>query len=250
MRIAFLLTEQPGLPSPDAVLAAHRKLAPRDPALSVLSATDEALELESAAGERFHVGAMPGPVPEGEADAMAPFSVSAMGTDWSPEPHVAHLVVVHQPQDGAEALSGLVHFTRVLAALSDAAPCVGLYLGDARATHEPAFFRELSTEELPVALWTGVSVATPDAQHVSLLSLGMRALNLPNLQLLAPRRESDAALAFFFDLLTYVVRRGEALPEGDTVGRTPDEKIVVRYDPSPIVDGDQVMLVELPASRP
>jgi hypothetical protein len=64
--------------------------------------------------------------------------------------------------------------------------------------------------------------------------------------LVAPKSAGKDALATFFDLLAYLAERGEPLPEGDTVGRSADERLPVRYVPSPIDPGKTVWRVELP----
>ncbi len=56
-------------------------------------------------------------------------------------------------------------------------------------------------------------------------------------------------MLFAFDVLGYVVARGEAIPEGQTVGRTAREKLPVTYLPSPINPAVRVMRVELPRAR-
>lgn len=96
-----------------------------------------------------------------------------------------------------------------------------------------------------IMLWTGVSIAHEADGRLSMLSTGMAQLNLPDLLLVAPASESDAALEVFFDLLGYVADLGTPLPEGDTVGRTADERLPVRYVPSPIDPGTRVWRVEL-----
>ena len=48
----------------------------------------------------------------------------------------------------------------------------------------------------------------------------------------------------FFDLLAYMVTRGKALPDGDTVGRAANERLPVRYVPSPVNPGEKVWRVE------
>ena len=48
-----------------------------------------------------------------------------------------------------------------------------------------------------------------------------------------------------YDLLAYVVSRGRPLADGDTVGRTADEKLPVHYVPSPVDPKVKVWRVEL-----
>jgi hypothetical protein len=95
-------------------------------------------------------------------------------------------------------------------------------------------------------LWTGISIAREPDGRLSMLSLGMRQLDLPDLLLVVAEPSEDTALETFFDLLSYVASRGEPLPEGDTVGRTADEKLPVHYVESPIDSGERVWRVEVP----
>jgi hypothetical protein len=48
-----------------------------------------------------------------------------------------------------------------------------------------------------------------------------------------------------FDLLGYVASIGKPLPDGDTVGRTADERLPVSYVPSPLDSSKKVWRVEL-----
>jgi hypothetical protein len=97
-----------------------------------------------------------------------------------------------------------------------------------------------------ILLWSGVSVARESDGRLSLLSLGMKQLNLPNLLLVSGKSSASIALQTMFDLLAYVAERGAAIPAGDTVGRTADEKLPVRYVQSPIEPAAKVWRVELP----
>lgn len=71
----------------------------------------------------------------------------------------------------------------------------------------------------------------------------MKQLELPDLWLIAPK-ESEP-LEWFFNLLSYVASEGKAIPDGDTIGRTADEKIPVRYVPSPIDATTRVARIEI-----
>lgn len=94
-------------------------------------------------------------------------------------------------------------------------------------------------------IWTGVSIVRDGESRVSLLSLGMKQLNLPDLLLTAPRGNLQSVVATFFDLLAYVAGRGKPLPEGDTVGRSEGERLPVHYVQSPTQPSEQVWRVDL-----
>jgi hypothetical protein len=135
-----------------------------------------------------------------------------------------------------------------LAAITQASHAVGVYWGSAGATHNAEFFTSTArrTGIMPrITLWTGLSVVGEQDGRMSILSHGMKQLNLPDLLLVAPKSAGNNALEVFFDLLAYVAERGEQLPEGDTVGRTADEKLPVHYVSSPVDPTKKVWRVEL-----
>ncbi len=241
MRLAFVLTERPGLPSAGAVAQAARAyeglegLSPRD-------ADKDALVVSLGTGEAL-VSAMPAPVPKGEADAVVRHSLSSL-RGWTLPPHAGHLVVASLGTED-RSLAALTRFTRLVAAVSGAANGVGVYWGAGPVTHEPEFFSALATDELPVVLWVGASLAPAAGGRVEVLSRGLKQFKLPELLLTAPAPSNDA-VGFFYDLLGYVVRRGAVPRPGETVGRTAEEKLEVRLAASPVPGEAKVWAVELP----
>jgi hypothetical protein len=172
-----------------------------------------------------------------------------MGTGWKLPAHKAHLIVALSDASGGRKIDVLSRFTSLLAAVAQSSPAVGIYWGDARATHDPKFFVKLAAKPDPLSrllLWTGVSMAREKDGRLSLLSLGMEQLGLPDLLLVAPKEDGNAAMAAFFDFLEVIAREGKPLPEGDTIGRSAEERLRVHYVPSPIDTGKKVWRVELP----
>lgn len=254
MDLAFVLLSKPGLPSgedvvrafaPFAVDGQRLRLGPSGPK----AAGNEMLELDGGQCGTVFVAAVPVPVPDREADEAVQFSISAMGTGWKLAPHAAHLLVTAAGTDSSSRVTTLSCFTSILAAVTKASRGIGVYWGNAQATHDPAFFVSVAQErglQPRLMLWTGVSVAREADGRLSLLSLGMQQLNLPDLLLVAPKSMSGTdALATLFDLLGYLVDRGKPLPDGDTVGRSAEERLPVRYVPSPVDATKQVWRVEI-----
>jgi hypothetical protein len=253
MNLAFVLLAEPKLPKGEAVeraFAAYaldgQKLRARPSAAKKPGAADT-LEFDTGGGAYAVVALMPVAVPNHEADEAVRYSVSAFGGRWKLPAHKAHLVVTARGTGGArESLSA---FTSLVAAVAEASSAVGVYCGNAGATHDPKFFRETARDRdasSRLVLWTGVSIARGEDGRLSLLSLGMKQLALPDLLLVVPGSKANEALPMLFDLLGDALSRGEALPEGDTVGRTASEKLPVHYVPSPVDPKVKVWRVELP----
>jgi len=251
MNLAFVLLSASALPKGEDVERAFASYAANGQTLRLGRSKakkpgGETLEFDTAGGGYAIVALMPAPVPNNEADEAVRYSVSALGGRWKLPLHKAHLVVV--AQGGGSPLERLGAFTSILAAVVEASSTVGVYCGNAGATHDPRFFRELAREHdarsrLP--LWSGVSIAREADGRLSLLSLGMKQLELPDLLLVAPSGKADEALPMLYDLLAYVISRGRPLADGDTVGRTAAEKLPVHYVPSPVDPKVKVWRVEL-----
>lgn len=227
----------------------HRRIAPREPELTASEAADETLSLECAArGDQVIAVVAPGAVPNREADEAARFSVSALGTGWTLGPHRSHIIVTSRVEESCGHVERLTRHSRAVAAIAEATSAVAVYDGQAGATHDACFYVEVFEaidDQLALMIWTGISVASEEGRRVSLLTLGMQQLGLPNLLLSAPKRKMGEALGFAFDLLAYQVKRGGPIPEGETVGRSASEKLKVRYVASPIRAGERVARVEL-----
>jgi len=255
INLAFVLLPKPRLPKAEEIARAFdhfattkgQSLLPKGPQASERKDI-EVLEFELRPGGSAFVALMPMPVPNGEAEDAARFSVSAVGTGWKLPKHSAHAIVTLRDVNTASLVDTLSLFTSLLAAVTETSEAVGVYWGEAGATHDPRFF--LSTAEdhdvsSRIMLWTGVSVAHEKDGRLSLLSTGMKQLNLPDLLLIAPRSAGNAALGAFFDFLSYGVEFGKPLPEGDTIGRTADERLPIHYVQSPMDPKVKVWRVEL-----
>jgi len=246
--IAYVLTAGIATADPAAIMDSHSRLVPGAPPLTIDTGDPRAMQISAGGDLVFLLAAMPAPVPNGEADAAAQFSVSAFGTGWKLPAHGGHFILAYRGDSTLRRDHALTVFTTVAAAVAEACQAVGIYWGPAGATHEPEFFREIAaqaTVQPPVMLWTGVSLARGGGK-VSLLSRGLpEQLGLPDLLIEASGKQGNEALGFFFDLLGYVVRRNAPFAEGETVGRTATEKLPVRYVASPAGGEAKVMRVEL-----
>lgn len=254
MNLAFVLLPEAQLPKPEEIVQAFPDFAMKGQTLhfkgSLLNEETKlsVLEFELRPGGIAFIALMPTAIPTGEAEDAVRFSVSAIGTGWKLSTHKAHLVVSLRGNDSESLFDSLSLFTSLLGAVTKTSRAVGVYWGGAGATHDPKFLISIAQDrdfDSRIMLWTGVSVVREADGRLSLLSLGMKQLNLPDLLLINPKSAGNAALGTLFDLLGYVSKLGKPLPEGDTVGRTADERLPIHYVPSPIDPSKKVWRVEI-----
>lgn len=255
INLAFILLSEPCLPEVEAISRAFQQFAGPGEALEAETDGSEPdlgqpiISLRLNTGEQSFVVLMPMAIPNGEADFGVRFSLSSFRDNWELPPHHAHLVVTFCAEADTPPVVAVSRFTSLLAAVTKVSPAVGVYWRRAGATHDSEFFTSVASEPgiTPrILLWSGVSMAREEDGRISFLSLGMEQLGLPDLLLVAGESSANAALEMLYDLLAYVAERGEPLPEGDTVGRTRDQRLPVHYVESPIDPKKTVWRVELP----
>lgn len=251
MHLSFVLLPTSARADAPAIAAAYARMFPGAPPVTTpapgSSADGDVVELCRADAGAAFVASMEAAIPNREADEALRFNVGSL-TRQPPvlPPHGAHFIVTSLVPDGGASSASLALHTRLVAAIVDAHRAIGVYEGTARATHAAAFYVDVATTmELPVMLWTGVSVAWPDTRTTELLSLGLEQLGIPNFLIAAPNGRANEALPFLFDLVAYVLDRGAAIADGETVGRSAQEKLTVRYVASPIDPGGRVARIEL-----
>lgn len=254
--LAFVLLASERLPAEQALLTSFSKYSKEKHRLSInkegdASASEDekknvmALRIEGV-GSGF-IGLMPRPVPNGEAEASFKFSVSSFSEENKLSDHSFHLIVTLGIAEGCKPLDSLMAFTSLLAAITEATESVGVYWGNAGATHTRDFFLSVASEHeiTPrILLWNGISRAGEKGKKMSFLSYGMNQLGLPDLYLVCNASEGGTYIGRFFDLLAYIADRGEAIPAGDTIGATEDERILVEYVKSPADNKKAVLKIK------
>jgi hypothetical protein len=251
--LAFVLLETPAMPAGERVVAAFREIAPAAESPVAVEPGSDASSLQLAVGRggSLLVSLMPIPVPGREAEEAFAFSYSAgLDADGELAPHRAHLVVYFKDEPGRSRYEGLTRFTYLLAALVEASRATAVYWGDAGATHEARFFVERARKrdpDLMLPLWSGVELVQEGPDRASALSLGMRRqLGVMELRITAPQRNLGDHVLRMYDLLAYAARRGSAVADGETIGRSATERLKVRHERSPADPEQKVWRVDFP----
>jgi hypothetical protein len=252
--LAFVLLPFDEFPASDAIIAAFDTYAQGHHQIRIAddenkdSASHEVLMIHVEGIGNAFILLVPKPIPHGEAEAAFDLSVSSITEKGGLQPHRAHLVVTLMPSEETDAIEDMMAFTSLLAAVTDAAQGVGVYWGNARATHTREFFLTMASEHdisPRILLWNGVSRSAEGGGKMSFLSHGMNQLALPDLYLICDARAAGEAMGRMFDLLAYIASRREAIPAGDTIGATAEEKIRVHYVKSPADPKQIVWKVEM-----
>ena len=227
------------LPKPETLLPVLRRFAPgwgfwAKPPEDKKQAK-EIIEFGFDGGAVF-VMVAPLAVPDGEADRVFKYSLSSWSNKYTQPKHKAHLVVTMSLEGDMQLIEAQRLFTRAVAGVVEASEAVGVYWGMGNVSHPAKFFLDVvgDREDMWITLWTGISRARDNPLRMSLLSLGMAQFGLMDLLVTGPFDMGQDLLMSMFQALQYSLNRGQDIPEGDTIGGSSDDRLVVKYEQSPI----------------
>lgn len=239
MHLTFVLLPEPTPLDGQRISRAYAELFDGDPLAVELG---EVLTLRARNGEALAMLAE-GAIPAEEVAGAAQHAAYP-GAEIE---HVAHVIVTSPTTpDDAPPTQTLLQHARIVAAVAVAHGARAVYDGEAPATLPVDIYAEFVQDELPISLWSGLSVAKEEDGRASLLTLGLGRFGVPNLMVGTSADGLDEAFDFLWNIASYVVRRGEAIADGETLGRTAEEKLTVSHIPSPIDDEATVMRIDLP----
>jgi hypothetical protein len=243
-----LLAEQRKL-DPGAISECHKNLF-HAAALTIETTPDsDFTKLRTDASATTYVAVMPAPVPNGEAESHCRYSLESVFRGPEIKGHTAHILVITRTESPTSVDSLKIHL-RNTAAVAKAHEAVAVYDAASCATHTADFYlEEIQRAELPVAIISGISVANEDNDRLSVLTLGLRQLGLRELLVEVSRTNWDDGIDFIMNLASYVIGRGQQIPDGDTVGYSDTQRLRVTYRTSPLEQTEQVAFLALPPGR-
>jgi len=185
--------------------------------------------------DRAAVALMPAPIPWSNLEGPCATAW------WWPEAtdkmkvHNSHILVALVGKTGnlVHQHITLTHLTAVVASHTDA---VGIYWGSGTLVHEPNDFIEqaqnLSSNDLPLHLWIDFRIEQNDDGSYRLFTTGMKALGQMEIEIPHSTREPKEIMNFAYSTANYMITSNPRIDDGETVGRSPTEKIKAVHAPS------------------
>jgi len=148
---------------------------------------------------------------------------------------------------------------RLTAAVTEAVPAIGVLWEPADAAWPADEFRaevDRAGEDIPVRMLVSVKVGRdecPGDDGVPTLyglTWGLAAFNLMEIELRCFDGEPLEMVGFLLDMASYLIKHGDVVDDGHTVGHDGDhKKFMVRHEPSTIAPGRMVHRLYLASTR-
>lgn len=149
--------------------------------------------------------------------------------------HASHILValVGNQGDLIQRSINLTYLTAAVAAHVDAA---GVFWGGGTLVHDPLDFveqaKQLSPNYLPWHLWIDFRLEQNDEGSIRLFTTGMKTFNQKEIEIPHSTQLPADIFSFANAIADYVLTSEKTIEDGETVGRSEDEKVRVSYAPS------------------
>jgi hypothetical protein len=126
--------------------------------------------------------------------------------------------------------------TRLACAVLRETDAVGVYWGDGTLVHEPKFFLEAAKsagpKDIPAIIWIDVRVEPNSDGTSRCFTTGMAPLGFLEIEVERSSLPPEELFGFIGDTACYIVNNRLPIKDGETMGRTAEEKFKVLYGPS------------------
>ena len=192
------------------------------------------------------VSLMPAPIPWPELEGPCATAW------WWPEAgenlkdHTDHLIVALMGSE-ADPATRHVWLSQLVSVVAELTPAAGIYWGAGTVVHEPGDFAEqvaeLTPKLLAPQLWIDMRMERCPDGALRYFTTGMQSFGLPEVEIEHTHREPEEVMQFCYGIINYMITGNIAIGDGETVGRTEQEKIPVTHGPSMFErEGDVIKL--------
>jgi hypothetical protein len=188
---------------------------------------------ESAVGFLAH---MPAPIPNHEAEENADRNFLWPNGKAEAAKHRSHVIVTNIGAGDLTPIQSAIAVSRLALVALELFDGIGVYWGNASVCNSRKVFEEfcesMSDEHVPLPVWLRFQPVRASGDELGLYTLGMSQFGLMEIEVDRSRMKAQELFEFVSNLAHYLIQRGPIIEDGNTVGGSKDERILVRYRPS------------------
>lgn len=196
---------------------------------------------EEAVGFLAH---MPAPIPDGEAETNADGNFLWPHGKEEAAQHRSHVIVTNIGGDDLSPVASAIEVSRLALVALQLFDGIGVYWGNACVCYPRGLFEEfcdqISEDQLPVPMWLRFQLLRVTDDELGIYTLGMSQFGLMDIEIDRCQLDLEELFEFVSNLAHYLIQSGPVIADGNTVGGSEDERIVVRHAPSMIESERQV----------
>jgi hypothetical protein len=181
---------------------------------------------------------MPAPIPNQEAEENADGNFLWPKGREEAARHRSHVIVTNLGAGEQTPVQSAIAVSRLALAALKLFDGIGVYWGNASVCNSreafEAFCQDISEEHVPVPMWLRFQLVRAAEDEVGLYTLGMRQFDLMDIEVDRCRMNPKDLFEFVSNIAHYLIQSGPVIADGNTVGGSEEERILVRHRQSMI----------------
>lgn len=185
---------------------------------------------------------MRAPIPGGEAEEYADRNIMWPNGKTEAAQHRSHVIVTTLGgDDDVTPVESAIDVTRLALLALRLFDGLGVYWGNASVSNSREMFEsfcsEISPDHVPAPAWLRYQMFR-EGDDVGLYTVGMNQFGLMDIEVDRSPMQPMELVEFVSNLASYLIKSGPVIADGNTVGGSEEERILVRHRPS-MVDEDR-----------
>ncbi len=179
---------------------------------------------------------MPAAIPGGEAEENADANFLWPNGRDEAAAHRAHVIVTNIGAGNLTPVQSAIVVSRLALVALKLFDGIGVYWGNAGVCNSRAVFEDfcedMSEEHVPVPLWLRFQLVRTSDDQIGMYTLGMRQFSLMDIEVDRCSLDVGDLFGFVSNIANYLIQSGPVINDGDTVGGSAEERILVHHRPS------------------
>lgn len=181
---------------------------------------------------------LPAAIPGGEAEENADGNFLWPNGREEAAAHRSHVIVTTTGSSDLPPVQSAIAVTRLALVALRLFDGIGVYWGNACVSNSRAVFedfcQDISDEHVPVPVWLRFQLVRASDDSVGMYTLGMEQFDLMDIEVDRCDMKAGELLEFVSNIAHYLIQSGPVISDGNTVGGSAEERILVRHRPSMI----------------
>ncbi len=181
---------------------------------------------------------MPAAIPGGEAEENADGNFLWPNGREEAATHRAHVIVTNMGVGDQSPIQSAISVSRLALVALRLFDGIGVYWGNASVCNSRAVFEDfcqsMSDEDVPVPVWLRFQLVRASDDSIGMYTLGMRQFDLMDIEVDRCTLDVGDLFEFVSNIAHYLIQSGPVIADGNTVGGSAEERILVHHRPSMI----------------
>ena len=190
------------------------------------------------------LGHIPKPIPHGEAENFADKNFLWPNGKDEVAKHKSHIIVTSILSTNQTPVQSAITVSRLALVALDVFDGLGVHWGDASVCNSrevfEGFCQNISEEHVPIPMWLRFQPVRASDSEIGIYTLGMQQFDLMDIEVDRCQMDLQELFEFVSNLAHYIIQSGPVIADGNTVGGSEEEKILVRHRPSMLEESRQV----------